>query len=207
MLGVKCTFFSRIQYSYVFWHFLFIIWSQCQSSLFCPAIYSNVLRFPQSCDRAESLNISASHPERFLVTNYFWKLSLSYMPTIQQCIKFKIMKYYLHSSNHVAFIRVCQLNCASLKLFIQVTACSHISHCLSCGGGVLEHSYSRWIITFEMIFWNIFNVTALVLLLCHHYILVIRRMLNTFGNSICTWSDPKKECFLDFQNWLMITCC
>lgn len=112
------------------------------------------------------LNISASHPERFLVTNSFWKLSLSYMPTIQQCIKFKIMKYYLHSSNHVAFIRVCQLNCASLKLFIQVTACSHISHCLSCGAGVLKHACSRWIITFEMIFWNIFNVTAFVLLLC-----------------------------------------
>lgn len=113
--------------------------------------------------KAKHFSIS---PERFLVTNSFWKLSLSYMPTIQQCIKFKIMKYYLHSSNHVAFIRVCQLNCASLKLFIQVTACSHISHCLSCGAGVLKHACSRWIITFEMIFWNIFNVTAFVLLLC-----------------------------------------
>lgn len=226
--------------------FLLFVWypikSQCQSSLFCRAIYKNFLRFPQSCD------IIASYPERFLVTNYFWKPSLSYMLLFSNASNFKLWNtiYILQTMWLVIFYSGMPSKLCFIKtLYTSHRLQSHLSFCFlwGWGFGTLILTLNHYFQNEEGIFWNIFNVTALLLLLClydgkscfaclfsfkkdphlirgqlifiktkhhyqvsDHYILVIRQMLNTFGNSICTWSDPKQECFLEFQNWLMITC-
>lgn len=149
LLGIKHFFCSRIQYSYVFRHLLFIIClvpNQVTMSIIS-ILSCHLLKFPQSCD------IIASYPERFLVTVTIFENRHSlicYYSAMHQILNYEILFTFFKPCGLWSFIRVCHLNCASLKLSIQVTACSHISHSVFCGAGVLELSSSRWIITFKM---------------------------------------------------------
>lgn len=179
LLGIKHTFFvaeyNTLMFSGIFFFIICLVPNQVTMSIIS-ILSCHLFKFPQIPTvmwQCKKQNISASYPERFLCNcNYFWKLSLYYIcyySAMHQILNYEILFTFFKPCGLWSFIRVCQLNCASLKLSIQVTACSHISHSIffwGWGFGTLMLTLNHYFQNEEGIFWNIFNVTALVLLLC-----------------------------------------
>lgn len=103
--------------------------------------------------------------------NYFWKPSLSYMLLFSNASNFKLWNtiYILQTMWLVIFYSGMPSKLCFIKtLYTSHRLQSHLSFCFlwGWGFGTLILTLNHYFQNEEGIFWNIFNVTALVLLLC-----------------------------------------